>query len=251
MHELNSARFKAERANIHINALKRSVNRLFNPQSAIREQAISQGPLKGLGLITIDIDPSLRAKTWGLIIGDIVTNLRASLDHIAWALVMFHVAKTKKRLSPKEKRAIIFPLLDDPAGWPDPGKKGSPIEFVSRPAHFQVERFQPYNRRDWPELNLLRDLQLLVNADKHRVVTPTNVRAHIRLNPNDPGIIAYLNDKSNHQFLNTGLNLEPNITFEIAVYPRDPIHPMNINSLSLIHDFIRDEVIPSFTGFFK
>ena len=195
----------------------------------------------------------MRAESWGLIIGDIVSNLRASLDHITWALAMQYVVEEKGtlKLTPKQERAIAFPLLDDPADWPLQGGKGSALESVIPRAYDEIKRFQPYSRRNWPELGLLRDLQLLVNADKHRVVTPTNVRAHIKLTPNDPGIIAYLNNKSNSQFLNTGLNRELKITFEIAVYPRGPFHAMNIDSFSLIHDFIRDEITPSFTGFFK
>lgn len=250
MQPLRSAYLKTHRAKIHINALKQSIRRFFNPQHTIREHTISQGPLQGLGVINIDIDPSARTETWGLIIGDVVTNLRDSLDHIAWALAMLHVSETGKRLTLGHERSIKFPLYDDPAAETDKNRMVRDLKYVLPRAHSEIKHFQPYNRRDWPELNLLRDLNLLANADKHRLVTPSNVRAHVKLTHNDPGIIVNLNEERTTQFLNTGHYIEPDITYEIAVYPRGPLRPMSLNTLSLIHDFIRDEVIPVFAGFF-
>ena len=250
MHSLNSARLKIKRANTHINALKRSIMSSFNPQHAIREQAISQGPLQGFGIINIDIDPSAKVETWGLIIGDVVTNLRASLDHIAWALAMLHVSETGKKLTPGQERSIHFPLYEDPAAETDKQRMVSDLKYILPRARSEIKRFQPYNKRDWPELNLLRDLNLLANADKHRLVTPSNVRAHIKLTKDDTGIVMNLIKKGNTMFLNTGQIIEPDITYEIAVYPRGPLRPMSVDTLYKIRDFIRVEVIPAFIGFF-
>jgi len=249
VHPLNSARLKVKRANIHINALKRSVERLFDPKHTIGEKPIMQGMAK---LVDVDIDPSLRAENWGLIIGDIVTNLRASLDHIAWELAMLHIRETGgRKLTPSQSRLVQFPLYDEPDDFMAKSRGGRALKFVLPRARSEIERFQPYNRRNWPELKLLGDLKLLSNADKHRLVTPTNVRAKISLTPEDPGIIAILNKQRNTKFIaDIGTDLEPNITYTIAVYPRDALHPLSINELPLIHNFIRDEVIPSFTSFF-
>jgi hypothetical protein len=251
MHPLDSTKLKTHRANIHINALKKSIRHSFNPQHAVREKAISQGPLQGLSIIHVDIDPTAKAESWGLIIGDIVTNLRDALDHIAWALAMKYIRETdRKKLTVKEAKTVQFPLYDEISAMNDPRRGVRALQFVLPRAHSEIKRFQPYNRKDWPELNLLRDLEVLANTDKHRLVTPSKVLAHIRMNEDDPGIIAHLNDKSNRMFLNPGEHLEPNITYEIVVYPRDAFHPMNIDVLPLIHNFIRDEVIPAFTCFF-
>lgn len=249
MHPLDSAKLKAKRANIHINALKRSIGRSFNPQYAIWEKPIMNGIAK---LVDVDINPSLKAESWGLIIGDIVTNLRDSLDHIAWDLAMLYLRETgRKKLTPREARTVQFPLYDDASAMDDKQRGVRALKFVLPRAHSEIKRFQPYNRRDWPELNLLRDLNVLANMDKHRLVTPCNVRAKISLTPNDPGVIAILNNQRNTQFIaDISTSLEPNITPTIAIYPRDVFHAMSVDELPLIHDFIRDEVIPAFAGFF-
>jgi len=253
MQPLNSARLKIHRANIHIGNLKRSIGRSFNPQYTIIEKPVSKGIFQGAKLVDVDIDPSLKADSWGLIIGDIVTNLRASLDHIAWELAMLHIRQTGgKKLTPSQARTVQFPLYDDPSAMTDRRRGVRALQYVLPQAHTEIKHFQPYNRRNWPELRLLRDLELLSNADKHRLVTPTNIRAKIRLTPNDEGIVAILNKHRNSQFIaDIGTNLKPNITYIIAVYPRDILHPMDIEELTLIHNFIRDEVIPAFTSFFE
>jgi len=255
MHPLNSARLKIYRANIHINALKRSIARTFNPQHTISEKTISQGVLKGIAkIIDVNIDPSLRAEIWGLIIGDIVTNLRASLDHIAWELAMLHISEIgRKKLTPSEAKRVQFPLYDEVSAMDDTRRGGRALEFILPRAHNEIKRFQPYNRRNWPELHLLHNLELLANTDKHRNIPPCNVQAKVTLTPSNGGVIQILNDKRNSQFIaDTGTRLEPNITFTIAVYPDRRIYPpMSIAELSLIHDFIRDEVIPAFSRFFE
>jgi hypothetical protein len=250
MQPLHSARLKIKRANIHINALKRSIGCSFDPQYTIGEKPIFHGTAK---LVNVDMEPSLRAESWGLIIGDIVTNLRDSLDHIAWELAMLHIRETGgKKLTIKQARSVQFPLYDDPLAMTDERRGGNALKFVLPRAHSEIKRFQPYNRRNWPELNLLRNLELLVNTDKHRVVTPCNVRAKITLTPNDPGIVAILDKHSNSEFIaDMNARLEPNVAYTIAVYPTGVFHPMSIDELPLIHDFIRDEVIPSFTRFFE
>ena len=58
MHPLDSSRLKVKRADIHINALKKSIGRLFDPQYTIEEKPIMQGKAK---LINVEINPSLRA----------------------------------------------------------------------------------------------------------------------------------------------------------------------------------------------
>ena len=250
MQPLSSSRLKIKRANVHISALRRSIGCSFSPQHHISEQPISDGVLQGAKIVNVSIEPSLRRDSWGLIIGDIVTNLRASLDHIAWELAMLNVRKSGIELEPRQQRSIAFPLCIEQNKWGDVG--GRAIRHIDSAARGEIERFQPYNRRMWPELNLLRNLELLANTDKHRIVTPCNVRAKIALSPNDSGVVAILNEHSDSRFIaDTNTYLEPNVTYTIAVYPEGMLHPMSIDELPLIHNFIRDEVIPAFACFFK
>jgi hypothetical protein len=223
---------------------------MFDPQHTITEKPVLQSTAK---LINVDINPSLRAESWGLIIGDIVTNLRASLDHIAWELSDLYIRETGRgKLTPSEAKTVQFPLYDEPSAMTDKRRGVRALQHILPRAHNEIKRFQPYNRRNWPELKLLSNLELLSNTDKHRIVTPTNVRARIGLTSSEAGGVAILNDKTNINFIaDISTNLKPNVTYIIAVYPRDSLHPMSIDELPLIHNFIRDKVIPAFICFFK
>ena len=93
MHPLDSAKLKAKRANKHIHSLNMAISRTKSKPNITYRQ---QGELKIPNVIKciggekmfgyeVAIDPAVELN-WSLIVGDILGNLRASLDHIAWAL---------------------------------------------------------------------------------------------------------------------------------------------------------------------
>ncbi|MFC1943862.1 hypothetical protein ACFLWO_04745, partial [Chloroflexota bacterium] len=99
MHPLDSARLKVERANVHIQTLERSINRLLQPKVSVRKT----GELHGFGdVVAVTIEAKLQEE-WPLIIGDILANLRASLDHIAWALAIKHTSDENRTLTTDEE----------------------------------------------------------------------------------------------------------------------------------------------------
>ena len=112
--------------------------------------------------------------TLGLIVGDVLTNLRAALDHIAWQLAILNLGREP---TPKEAPDIHFPIaLSHP--------KFKTARMVSKGylTHAQqlvVRRHQPYRlKRYTPHLQALAVLNQLVNADKHRITHGVVVTAH-------------------------------------------------------------------------
>lgn len=91
-----------------------------------------------------------------VLLGDFLHNLRSSLDHLAWQLVLANGG------TPGKKTA--FPILSKKASKPIRISGG-----VSAKAADLVERFQPYNSTDTtPREHPLWVLSTLNNIDKHR-----------------------------------------------------------------------------------
>ena len=102
---------------------------------------------------------------FGVTAGDVVHNLRSSLDHLAWQLALL-TTTTPYNLTQ-------FPIALTPGEFGS--KRGQLMIRDLIPEHRAlVERFQPYNgtNRDWTPL-ALRDLRVLSNTDKHRVLNAT------------------------------------------------------------------------------
>ena len=100
----------------------------------------------------------------GLVFGDFLTNLRASLDHLAWNLVLASGGK------PNERTAFPIKIKE-------PCASGSgevvPLKVsgdVSPEAMALIERAQPYKRiqGEEPAVHPLWMLDRLVGIDKHR-----------------------------------------------------------------------------------
>lgn len=124
-------------------------------ESGLREYAVSAEVLE---------DPPRR---WGLILGDVVQNLRASLDHLVWAI------------ADRELRdaTTSFPIEIDKAGWRGRGRKR--VEAVAGAALELIERVQPFHLGDAAKSHPLAVLQALSNIDKHRTLLPVGlVRRH-------------------------------------------------------------------------
>lgn len=103
---------------------------------------------------------------WNLMLGDVIGNFRACLDHVAWALVL---RGRTPNLSEKEARAVSFPIAKDGTKFRSmltrqlPGVHDADITIV--------RRYQPYlrgkTRLRWHVLTLLDSM---VKSDKHREI---------------------------------------------------------------------------------
>jgi hypothetical protein len=103
---------------------------------------------------------------WGLIFGDILSNLRAALDH-----AVYNHAMARQPLTPRQEKSMNYPVVMDETDWPR--AQTSLAQFVD-PAVLNViyltQPFQqPIGGAHWHPLAILNGL---VNRDKHRSVRP-------------------------------------------------------------------------------
>jgi hypothetical protein len=173
-HPLDSAHEKLERADKHLVALKERVQRFENSHPYRVEMDLNaQGVEFPVRLRVVDAAPVL---AWGAIIGDVVYNLRAALDHVVWALTI-----DGQRTYPPHpvKRPWIrteFPIFKhegksttDAGTW----KNGAPDKLwgVRQDLHAVIEGLQPFRSRKHPPAeHPLWVLQELNNIDKHRAI---------------------------------------------------------------------------------
>jgi hypothetical protein len=110
----------------------------------------------------------------GLLLGDVVHNFRASLDHLAWAL--YRRGKTPS-LNRWREQGVYFPITrsNDAFNYAliATKKKRSKLPGVRRADVARVRRYQPYKsgKRGLDD-HCLIVLDKLSNADKHRAVQP-------------------------------------------------------------------------------
>jgi hypothetical protein len=111
---------------------------------------------------------------WGVILGDVLHNLRSALDHIAWSLVTAG-RQPPSTLNSKERNAVKFPIYKTKGGFNDAVKPPHPnrsscIPGVSRQEIAFIRGLQPYKggkRADWHPFAILQQFS---NADKHHAV---------------------------------------------------------------------------------
>jgi hypothetical protein len=92
---------------------------------------------------------------WALITGDILTNVRAALDHA----VFLHIRVNKPNL---DRKLIQYPIEDRKAQWENKKK------WFKSPVTKVIGQSQPYRHGADFAGHPLRALRELVNRDKHR-----------------------------------------------------------------------------------
>lgn len=235
---------------MHIEELIKSISDTTDPDIAVVRKGTLAGesghPVSGSVVDDVTIKP--RDPTpWSLMIGDVVTNLRSALDHIAWALALRQAEISKTLLTPSDERGISFPLGDIA------GKFG--VSKCILPAAVDtIEYFQPYNRTKRPELELLGVLDELSRIDKHRLVIAIERLVRLRVNSSQTQILRARLDQPYRQWVLSESTVEddfePEGAFDIVTYPPVRGH-RGFSTLELhdIYNLIRDEVIPAFAGF--
>ncbi|GFG84321.1 hypothetical protein [Mycolicibacter algericus] len=170
-----SARRKLERAQIHADALRTAID-LFREQSPYEFEMKSLGNPRGRPdfrvIVKVTEAPAV-PDSWPLIMGDILTNVRAALDHAIFP----HVRDRAPDVKP---RRIQYPILDSAEAFEQ--RVGT---WFSGDVRRIVEDSQPYVS-DNPNGHPLRILRELVNIDKHRSLILTNYSVgDFQIAPND------------------------------------------------------------------
>lgn len=158
----------------HLEQLERAVVAWFdgNQHFTHRIEADPDNPAGSLLKVSADDIP---VAPCSLVIGDIVQNIRSSLDHMAYALATAYTNPFPQEFARKSQ----FPIFGDETEKGVPGHGSSMfrdnalptmIKCIDPRAQTFIEGVQPYqmgaNFRDHP----LWKLSHLVNTDKHRIL---------------------------------------------------------------------------------
>lgn len=249
---------KLKRAHEHLEGLKHEFE-TWNPGSAYRITD-EFDPKRGHNVIFGERIGDMPGR-FSLLIGDCIYDLRASLDHLAFALASTYT----RPLSPDLEGASEFPIFNDVVKFVD--KAPRKIGGMHPQAQALIEGLQPYHGGHYSKhpLWLLHELS---NIDKHRRPHLTALAFVART-----GLIA--NNVSLEFFTDLGVRLvgsegrtelvhyaatptEPNQpmkvqfkhTINIAFADTTPALGMSvINTLGAIHNHIRDKIIPPLQPF--
>jgi hypothetical protein len=104
---------------------------------------------------------------WGLIIGDILTNLRAAVDHALFGHVADRAAAAGTPLTEAQEKALQYPLVENPTKIANAmNNLASKVDSAVLAA---IDQSQPGHQSD-PARQSLAVMNGLVNRDKHRTV---------------------------------------------------------------------------------
>lgn len=162
--DLESARQKLARAQEHIEQLFAEQERWaeIRPHPYDVELRDDSSPDKILGVIgTLDQPPPFMST----ILGDIVHNLRSTLDHVSWQLVKHGSAAT---LTKAEERQVQFPICETPESFE--GELVRRLPGVDDIHEAIVRRTQPFHRGVAATQHPFAVLRRLSNDDKHRSI---------------------------------------------------------------------------------
>jgi hypothetical protein len=203
-------------------------------------------------------------RDWCLMAGDIIHNLRSSLDALTYALAR---ANLKREPSAKEVIQIQFPLIDDPDDWEKERRKR--LSLLDPATHAVFESLQPYHRGYTGEVHPFAGLRDLSNIDKHRhIVIVAQMVDDLSVSLSGQGIPpgTVLEGRKGAFEDNTYLlswrfpdrkphpevNMEGDLAMHIRVAYGNPVRsgPM-VEVLKVIHDRILNDVFPALESFLK
>jgi len=236
---------KIARAEIHLNAIETEHRRVIdNGLYAISKK---DNPKKFLHVIRLEIKPI--PFLLGMLAGEFAYCSRFGLDQLAWQLALTNLKG--KRPRSQTSFPIRNPAPQPPKGFGDSVKDISPAAFAV------IEALQPYRRGARFNEHPLWILNELCITDKH-VTMPVNSLA-CRFNISGASIV------SRREFQHaTEVAVSLSDKFKIKL---DPVNPevilgepltgissgfqVRIAELRTIYEFVRNEVVPKFAGFFK
>jgi hypothetical protein len=239
---LTHLELKTARAKEHLDELDAELRKTLVPEPyTITRQDYPKKFRHVIRVQTKAIPPEI-----ALLIGEFAYCLRSGLDQLAWGLARLHVSCPR--------RATSFPIRDDPKAGLGDSVKDMPSAAVD-----EIESLQPYHRGARFQDHPLWILNRLCTIDKHRTIAlkETEIRGRVvGVGPSDYKI----------RQLDYGIEISVSLSnvFEVNFEPEpmeiifgEPVpscyggFEVRITTLRTIHDFVRDDVIPRFAGFFK
>ncbi len=110
------------------------------------------------------------ADQWAVVLGDLLTNLRAVLDHAIYAHVV-----ARKSITADQAQAVKFPVCDTAQKWRSWAGTQLATQWISSEFRDAIESVQPVSATgSAPQDTTLYALNELVNIDKHRTCHVVN-----------------------------------------------------------------------------
>jgi hypothetical protein len=238
-------KLKIGRAKEHLDALRSEISAFMETQP-YRSSAYDDAE-SGQYVIEVRIAPAIPHKI-GLLAGDFISCLRASLDHLAWQLALLS--------TPTPFSRTCFPVCEiyDTTGGTE-GFFCSVTKDIPPRAVDIIRELQPYQSGGAFQLSHLWRLNKLWNIEKHRKIptigsiteniltTQIGVKAEIGQVNDCHTIKIPLSEKSKVRF-----NPQPAVELQFG----GEAEGITITTTDLfgIYDFIGDKVLPRFEGFF-
>lgn len=158
---------KLDRAKTHFKALNKSIGAF--KRSKTHDFVVTKfDPNTGEKVLNLKILKEPKNPEWGLLLGDMVHNLRSALDHLVWQLVLLN--------GEKPRRQNQFPIIGTKNEyWEIPVNRSESVRDrmlsrVSDDHRAFIDIVQPFNAGNDPTGTALAVLSWISNTDKHRVV---------------------------------------------------------------------------------
>lgn len=159
---------KLDRARTHFQALDKSIGAF--KRSKTHDIVVTKFDQEtGEKVVHLKILKEPENPEWGLILGDMVHNLRSALDHLVWQLVLLN--------GEKPRRQNQFPIIRAKNDyWEVPANRSESVRDrmlagVAEDHRAFIDMVQPFNGGGDPKGTSLAVLSWISNADKHRVVS--------------------------------------------------------------------------------
>jgi hypothetical protein len=158
---------KLDRARIHFRTFNKSIGAF--KRSKTHDFVVTKfDPSTGEKVVHLKILKEPKNPEWGLVLGDMVHNLRSALDHLVWQLVLLN--------DEKPRRQNQFPIIRaKDEYWNVPNNRSESVRDrmlagVAEDHRAFIDMVQPFNSGNDPSSTALAVLSWISNADKHRVV---------------------------------------------------------------------------------
>lgn len=160
-HPLDGIREKIKRANEHIRNLDAEITPYLDGADHTLTATVRYDASKGDHVRDWRISGSPLPERFSVIIGEVIHQLRSSLDHLVWQLVIAHGTE-------KTTNDLEFPIFREPGKYPAAARRK--IKGVGPTAAKLIEGLQPYhaigNIEDHPLL-IAHNLDII---DKHQLL---------------------------------------------------------------------------------
>jgi|SRR5437588_6665706 len=235
---------KTRRAEFHLNALEIAIKDWIDS----KPYTITHYDDFDKAIHVCRIQDKVMPEIIPMLLGDFVCCLRAALDQLAWGLA--HLPPLQSFNRTKERQISFLIFEEDNSTYKDRRKL-----FPSTVADI-IDEFQPYRRGDDYRTHPLWQLNELWTMDKHRAI-PMNSNSFTLYFP-ILGCRRYLRHFVNAlevcfplaEFYQSPVSLEPTVSIEVLFGEHMGELVVSINDIRAMNNFVRDDVIPRFTGFF-